>query len=134
MEVKVTNSLTLAYIGDAVFSLFVREQLLLCGYEKVRELHEYCRTIVSAKLQAFAVRRLAADFNKTEQAVFLRGRNTSSPVPRSATVGEYRAATGFEALIGYLHLADADGRKVQLMKAAFEMILVKIKDDQGNLP
>jgi len=134
VEVKVTNSLTLAYIGDAVFSLFVREQLLLCGYERVRELHEYCRTIVSAKLQAFAVRRLATDFSEIEQTVFLRGRNTSSPVPRSATVGEYRAATGLEALIGFLHLAAEDERKVQIMKAAFELILAKIKDDQGNMP
>ena len=122
----------MAYIGDAVFSLFVREQLLLAGYEKVREMHEYCRTIVSAKLQAYAVRRLSVNFSDVEQSIFLRGRNTGSPVPKSATVAEYRAATGFEALIGYLHLEAQCDRKIQLMHSAYELIFTKLKADQEN--
>ena len=130
MEAKITSPLILAYIGDAVFSLFVREQLLLANYEKVRELHEYCRTIVSAKLQAYAVRRLSVNFSEVEQSIFLRGRNTSSPVPKSATVSEYRAATGFEALIGYLHLEGQGVRKIQLMSNAYELIFTKIKAGQ----
>jgi ribonuclease-3 family protein len=130
VEAAVKHPLTLAYIGDAVFSLFVREQLLLVGCEKVRELHEFCRTIVSAKLQAYAVRRLMTDFSESEQQIFLRGRNTSSAVPKSATVSEYRAATGFETLIGYLHLEAENDRKLKLMTGAFEIIFAKLKDDQ----
>lgn len=120
------HPLTLAYIGDAAFSLFVREQLLKRGCEKVRIMHEFSRTIVSAKLQAYAVRQLLPDFGDAEQSIYLRGRNTNSPVPKSATVAEYRAATGFETLLGYLRLSGEEDRLYQLMLSAFDLIYVKI--------
>ena len=114
----------LAFIGDAVYSLLVREYLIGNGPKPVNTLHRECVKMVNAKAQAAAVKKIKHALTETETAVFKRGRNAQTATPKSATIGEYHLSTGFEALIGYLHLAGETER----IKQFFEMI---IAPDQG---
>lgn len=114
--------LVLAYVGDAFFTLFVRVRLLSFERDRVRVLHSFDSRMVSAPLQAHALRSIEPMLTETELGIVRRGRNTSSRVPRSATVGEYRASTGFESLLGYLYLAGEADRLEKLASAAFAAI------------
>ncbi len=95
----------LAYIGDAVLELYMRESLVKNGVSKLSELHKLTTDMVSAKGQSRAYERLLNVLSEEELAAMKRGRNTDSgAVPKNATVQEYRAATGVECLIGWLYL------------------------------
>ncbi|MEN6414662.1 MAG: ribonuclease III domain-containing protein [Veillonellales bacterium] len=122
IPVKQLHPLVLAYIGDAYFTLFVRTRLLAYEQSKVRVLHTYDATIVSASMQAVAYRQLAETLTPEELAVVRRGRNAKSTVPKSATVSEYRYSTGFEALLGYLFLGGQQQRLSELAERAFVVI------------
>ncbi|CQR71580.1 Mini-ribonuclease 3 [Sporomusa ovata DSM 2662] len=115
-------ALVLAYIGDAYFTLYVRTRLL--GYEqnKVRVLHDFDAKIVSAVMQSKAIKALEAELLPEETDVVRRGRNAKSTVPKSASIAEYRAATGFEALIGYLYLQKKQDRLSEIVDRAFAVI------------
>lgn len=105
------DALTLAYMGDVCWSFFIREQLIGTGIYNVQILSTLASEMVSAKWQSrifFEIREL---LDERELKVCRRGRNTSSSVPKSATVEEYREATAFESLLGYLYLS---GRKERL--------------------
>ena len=96
----------LAYLGDAVYELFVREALLAQGVASSRALHRRATALVCAPAQARMARALAGEFTAEEAAVFRRGRNAHcGGVPAAATVAEYRLATGLESLVGFLYLA-----------------------------
>jgi ribonuclease-3 family protein len=96
-------SRSLAYVGDAVYELHIRERGLLAS-GKVHQLHQATIAKVSAEGQARVAQWLYEKLTEEEQAVFRRARNTKSAVPRRASVQHYRLSTAFEALIGYLHL------------------------------
>lgn len=97
--------LVLAYIGDAVFELYVRTKLLGEGELKVSSLHHRAVEYVKAKGQADFLHRLEDMLTPEEKDIVRRGRNAKSvTVPKNAEVADYRLATGFEALIGYLFL------------------------------
>lgn len=115
-------ALVLAYLGDAYFTLYVRTRLL--GYEqnKVRVLHTFDAKIVSAVMQAKAVKMLRNELSPEEADIVRRGRNAKSTVPKSATIAEYRLATGFEALIGYLYLQKREARLSEIVDKAFTII------------
>jgi len=102
---KTLNPILLAYIGDVVFSLYVRMRLLPTSGQ-IRVIHDLDARIVSAKMQSLAMDTLETQFTPEEAAVAKRGRNTKSQVPKSATVREYRQGTAFEALMGYLFLLE----------------------------
>lgn len=107
MEVVPYNGTTLAYIGDAIMSLKVREMLILQGYQKPNVLQQKSIAWVSAKAQAhFLIKLQEQDFfNEDEQKIILRGRNTkSSSIAKNASVSTYRMSTGLEAVWGYLYL------------------------------
>ena len=107
----------LAYLGDAVFEVLVRERLVRDGVESpsVRSL-EY----VTATSQSAAADRIMDRLTEEEKDVFKRGRNdVHTTVPKSASAGEYRRATGFESLFGYLYLTGETKRAAELFDIAF---------------
>lgn len=118
----------LAYLGDCVLELRVREHLVAEGLSKSAHLNEAALGFVRASAQATAVKRILPLLDEEETRVFLRGRNSSHiHVPKSATVEDYRAATGMEVLFGYLHLAERHARIDELFRAAYPAVQSKTK-------
>jgi ribonuclease-3 family protein len=112
---------TLAYIGDAVYELYVRLSLCQIGCGQSGELHRRCVRLVKASAQAEAAHRILPLLTEAEAAVFRRGRNNQpSSQSKSADPVDYRIATGLEALVGYLYLNRDDERLRQVMRAIVE--------------
>ena len=97
------SPLVLAYVGDAVFELYVREMLVSKGNMPVDKLHKLATGYVNASAQCESYKRIEDRLTENEIAVFKRGRNTKSAVPKNAEMSDYRTATGLEALIGYIY-------------------------------
>lgn len=122
-QAKAYSPLALAFIGDAVYETFIREQILLRANTSANKLHRQAVSFVCAGGQSRAVKELLPLLTPEEEEVFKRGRNAhSASVPKNANVTEYRAATGFEALLGYLHLTGQALRLNELMQKSFEVI------------
>ncbi|MDF2614965.1 MAG: ribonuclease [Clostridia bacterium] len=99
------SPLALAYIGDAVYEMFIRTYVLNKGNAPVNKLHKASRELVRAGTQAQIYHIIEAELSEEEQDVLRRGRNAKSiSTPKNADITEYRHATGLEALIGYLYL------------------------------
>ena len=115
-ETLLLNALQLAYLGDSVWEVLVREELIHRGLN-VHHMHTACVGFVSASAQASILDRIVNDLNDEEREVVRRGRNAHSrhPVPRHQSHEDYSAATGFEALIGFLYLT---GQTVRLENLA----------------
>lgn len=112
-------ALTLAYIGDTVYDLYVRTWLVRRCPAGAHALHMAAAKHVCAAGQAAALRRMEPMLTDEERAVFRRGRNAhSGTMPKHASVADYRTATGLETLIGYLYLTGSDARLGELMRAA----------------
>lgn len=108
---------TLAYIGDAVYEVIVREALINKGYQKVDNLHKEAIKYTSAVGQNKAMEIIREFLTEKEESMFRRGRNAQSDrKAKNASISEYRQATGFEALIGYLYLEKKTDRLSELMK------------------
>ena len=105
-EAKQLNPLQLAFIGDGVFEIFVRNEILYSNKELLpNKMHKEAIKFVKAKSQAEIIHKLEDELNEDEMYIYKRGRNAkSATVPKNADVRDYRMATGFEALVGYLHL------------------------------
>lgn len=112
IEAKQLNPLILAFIGDAVYEVFVRNHLLLKNRNlKVNDLHKYVVEFVKAKAQSNIMKLIEHELTECEMYIYKRGRNCkSATVPKNANVTDYRIATGFEAVIGYLHLTGREER------------------------
>lgn len=128
LDAKQLNSLSLAYMGDAVYEMYVRRHLL--HHESVRpnKLHKEATNYVSAKAQAMIIHKLIESERLTEEeiAVVKRGRNArSATVPKNTDVQTYRYSTGFEALIGYLFLLNKIERMENLIHESFTVIKKK---------
>ncbi|MBP2637653.1 MAG: mrnC [Firmicutes bacterium] len=115
-------ALVLAYIGDAYFTLYVRSRLLAYEQNKVRVLHTFDAKIVSAVMQSKAIKALESELSSEETDIVRRGRNAKSTVPKSASIAEYRWATGFEALVGFLYLQKRQERLSEIVDKAFAVI------------
>ena len=126
------HPLVLAYVGDAFFSLYVRTKLLCYEQSKVRVLHGHGARMVSATMQARAIRKLEPELTEAELDFVRRGRNAKSSVPKSASVGDYRYSTGFEALLGYLYLDQKEERLTELAEKAFVIISREIANPIEN--
>ncbi len=103
IDTRELSPLVTAYIGDAYFHLYVRTRLLQIT-KKIDKLHDLSAKIVSATFQADAYKKIEKYLTEDEKDIFRRGRNAKSHAPRVATVQEYHASTGFEALLGELYL------------------------------
>ena len=105
------NGTTLAYIGDAIYEVLIRETLLEKGFTKVQDLHERAITYTSANGQAEAFDTIESFLTEEEYSIFKRGRNANTErKARNADLATYKKATGFEALIGYLYLSKKEER------------------------
>ena len=104
-EAEQYSPLVLAYMGDAVYELYVRQMLIKKANTQVDKLHKSAIQIVKAEAQCEAFRKIESILTEKEMAVFKRGRNTKSSVPKHSSVVEYRTATGLEALIGYIYIS-----------------------------
>lgn len=120
MELNEYSTHSLAYLGDCVLELCVREHLARSGISSSAELNKQALLFVRAAAQAKAMKNILPLLSPEEEGVFRRGRNLGhSNTPKSATVSEYRAATGMEALFGWLHLAGREARIRELFKEAY---------------
>ena len=114
------SPLVLAYMGDAVYELYVRRMLVNRANTQVDKLHKSAIQIVKAEAQCKAFRKIEKELTEKEMAVFKRGRNTKSSVPKHSSVAEYRTATGLEALIGYIYLTGDTNRLDYIMNLILE--------------
>lgn len=118
---KTADGAALAYLGDCVFELWVREKLLRSGITNTGALNEESHKYVTAKSQSAAFRRIEEILTEEEMAYFKRGRNsTHLSGARSASGAEYRTATGFESLCAALYLEGKEDRLKELLEKAFE--------------
>lgn len=118
---KELSPLTLAFIGDSVFDILVREHLICTVRKPVKILNELKVERVCCKAQAKAAEKLLPIFTEEELSIFKRGRNARvSSVPKNASVADYHAATGLEALFGFLYLKGETARLHAIFKICLE--------------
>ena len=114
------STASLAYLGDCVLELCVREYLVRQGFSSSASLNREALSYVRASAQAEAMKRLQPVLTEEEAAVFRRGRNVGhTNTPKSATMAEYRSATGMETLFGWLHLMGKKERIAELFSLAY---------------
>lgn len=115
------NAVVLAFIGDAVHTLAVRTELALTHTSKTDKLHVLTSKRVKASAQAELLDSIKDDLNETETEIYMRGRNAhTATVAKNATIADYKKATGFEAVIGYLYLTGQTGRIKELLSKTVE--------------
>lgn len=117
------SPLALAYIGDAVYELLIRTRVVNRGSMQVNKMHKISANLVKAKTQADLIKVLQEELTSQEEAIYKRGRNArSATTAKNATMIDYRMATGFEALIGYLYLDEQYERLLALVHDGLEKI------------
>ena len=121
VDIRTYSPLTLAYIGDGIFDLVIRTLVVGKGNTSANQLHQRTSHIVKAHSQALMADALAEIMTPQEQDVYRRGRNAKShTMAKNATVADYRSATGFEALMGYLYLTEQSERMMELISYAMK--------------
>ena len=129
IDIKTVSGSALAYLGDSVIELCVREYLVNLGISSSSHLNEKALKYVRASAQAEAMKNILQLLDEEESAVFRRGRNIGhTSTPKSASVSEYRTATGMEALFGYLRLTGRNERIEELFLSAYAST---IEEDQN---
>ncbi len=117
-DARMLSPLKLAYLGDAVLDLFVREYMVKHDMGKAGKLHKKAVSIVNATAQARFIQSIEPTLNEAEADIFRRGRNAKSGmVPKNSPVADYRIATGFEALLGYLYVSGSYERLNTILDA-----------------
>lgn len=102
-KIREYSPLTLAYIGDTVYDLYIRAYLVKNRMGKVQDLHKYASSVVNARAQATAAKLLLSLFTEREHEIFRSGKNSKSAPPKNMSVKDYSYATGLEAVVGYLY-------------------------------
>ncbi len=116
-DIRSYSPLTLAYIGDGVYELVIRTILVKKGNCPVNRMHKKASSLVKASAQSAIMEKIEDQLTEEEHAVYRRGRNAHSPtMAKHATMADYRRATGFEALIGYLYLREEYMRMLDLIR------------------
>lgn len=127
VDLRNYSPLTLAFLGDCVFDLMIRTVIVERGNRAAESLHKKKSVIVKAQTQAQIAECLLESLSDEELAVYKRGRNAKSySTAKNASVTDYRKATGFEALLGYLYLQDKEDRIIQLIKIALHQLEMEI--------
>ncbi len=117
------SPLVLAYVGDAVYEIMIRTKIVNDGSVQVNKLHKRSASLVKAETQAKLIMALDEELTEQERAVYKRGRNAKSyTMAKNASMSDYRKATGFEALVGYLYLSEQHHRLVELVSLGLEKI------------
>lgn len=121
-----TAPLVLAFIGDCVFDLIIKLLVMGQGSRQVHRLQEETSRYVQASAQSYMMRSIQEHLTEEEHAVYRRGRNTRSVSPaKNQSITDYRRATGFEALIGYLYLQHEYARLTELVSIGLESMKEK---------
>lgn len=123
LDVKGLGSLALAYMGDAVYELYIRHHLLLLGQVKPNKLHKEATKFVSARAQSAVLHYMLDEklLSEEEEAIVRRGRNAKSgTVPKNTDVQTYRYSTAFEALIGYLYGSRQEERLNEVIRLSIQ--------------
>ncbi len=123
----------LAYAGDAVYELLVRSYIIKSHDTNVNKMHKLAVKFVKANAQAFLINKLDTQLTEEEKRIVKRGRNakvTSSP--KNAELMDYRYATGFEALFGYLYLNNELDRLIELFNRVIEILNEKEEKNEDN--
>ena len=116
-DIRSFSPLTLAYIGDAVYEIVIRTIIVEKGNAPVNKLHHKASSLVKAVAQKAAMEKILPLLTEEEEAVYKRGRNAKSYTSaKNASVIDYRIATGFEALMGFLYLMGRNERMLELVK------------------
>lgn len=116
-DIRTYSPLTLAYIGDSIYDLVIRTMLVEKGNSQVNKLHHRASALVKASAQKEMMLAIEPVLTEEEHAVYKRGRNAKSfTSAKNASISDYRIATGFEALLGFLYLTNQVGRILELVK------------------
>lgn len=118
VDVKLINGIALAFEGDAVYSLYIRRHLIFQGQTKPNQLHRLATRYVSAKAQAMLIEAMLDGqlLTQEEDAIYKRGRNARSHTKAKNTdILTYKKSTGFEAVLGYLHMTQQIDRLEELI-------------------
>lgn len=126
LELKETEAssfspLVLAYMGDCVYEIFIRTKIVNAGNMQVNKMHKQSASLVKASAQTQMMHLIMEELTDEEMRIFKRGRNAQSKtMAKNATMSDYRTATGFESLIGYLYLNGQEKRLVDLISLGLE--------------
>ena len=121
-DIREVSPSVLAYVGDAVFELYIRLYLISGSVGKSGGLHKTAIRHVRAKAQADASRILLPELNEEEMSIFRRGKNSNpASMAKNASPADYKYATGLEALIGYLYLTDQESRLDRILYRILEI-------------
>lgn len=129
VDVQTYSPLTLAYIGDCIYDLIIKNLVINQGNKQVQKLHKETSALVQAQTQSKMMRTMQEHLTEEEHAVYRRGRNSKTVTPaKNQTITDYRRATGFEALLGYLYLQKDYKRLLDLVKIGLD----SLKEDESN--
>lgn len=123
VDISTYSPLTLAYIGDCIYDLIIRSLVVNKGNKQVNKLHQETSSLVQASAQSLMMRTMQEHLTEEEHAIYKRGRNAKSVSPaKNQSITDYRRATGFEALLGYLYLKKEWKRMLDLVKIGLDSI------------
>ncbi len=127
LDIREYNIKTLAYIGDAVYELYVREHLVRNSREKASKLHVKSIKYVNADAQAYIIGKIYEALTSEEQDIYKRGRNADAhTTPKNTDIVTYKKATGFECVIGYLYLTRQKRRLEDVIRESIKIISERI--------
>jgi len=129
VDIRTYSPLVLAYIGDGIYDLVIRSLLVGKGNTQANKLHKRASMLVNAAAQSAMFERIKEELTEEEFQVFKRGRNANSAtMAKHASMSDYRRATGFEALMGYLYLSGNLQRLLELVKLGLEEVTCDTKN------
>ncbi len=121
VDPKTYSPLALAYLGDAVYEIIIRTMIVAKSNQQVNKYHKKASSYVKAEAQAGLIKKIEPHLTEEEKSVYKRGRNAKSyTTAKNASIIDYRVATGFEALVGYLYLQNEFDRLLQLISIGLE--------------
>ena len=129
-KAKQCSPIALAFLGDTVFDLYLRTKLVLTSRASANAMHVKASSYAKAASQASMLHAIEETLTQEEHAVYRRGRNAKSfSVPKNANLLDYKVATGFEAVLGYLFLEGQDQRLTEIIEAALDSMDRKEQTD-----
>lgn len=133
VDIQTYSPLTLAYIGDSIYDLMIKSLVINQGNKQVQKLHKETSSMVQASAQSLMMRVIQPHLTEEEHAVYRRGRNAKSVSPaKNQSITDYRRATGFEALMGYLYLQQNFVRMVDLVKIGLNSLHEENEIQENN--
>ena len=127
VDIHTYSPLTLAYIGDSIYDLIIKSLVINHGNKQVNKLHNETSRLVQASSQSLMMRTMQEHLTEEETAVYKPGRNAKSITPaKNQSITDYRRATGFEALLGYLYLKKEWKRMLNLVKIGLDSLNITV--------